>query len=74
VLLLAKFRHAERTAVVVQVVEHVGILVTAEPFVFPVKPQGLALPEERTNILFVFYASAVCIFGRVAAVIKTFRD
>ena len=41
VLLLAELLHAERCAVGIDVVQHVSILVTSQPLVFPVESQWL---------------------------------
>jgi hypothetical protein len=38
VLLFVHFLHAEHLRVLVQVVEHVRVLVAAQPLVFPVEP------------------------------------
>ena len=38
VLLLSKFGHSEGLTVTFDIVEHVGVLVAAQPLVLPVKP------------------------------------
>lgn len=58
-LLFGEFLHAEHPHVVVQVVQHVGVLVSAEPFVFPVKSKGLVAAEELRGHVLVLTLPAV---------------
>lgn len=56
----------------VQVVEHVRVLVAAQPLVFPVKAQGLPAAQEALHGVFVFKVAAVDVFVRVAGIVQTF--
>jgi len=40
-LLFAKLLHSEHLRVVIQVVEHMRVLITSQPFIFPIKAYGL---------------------------------
>ena len=53
VLLLGQLLHAEYGRVAVQVVEHVRVLVAAQPLVLPVEADGLGPAQHVPQIVFV---------------------
>lgn len=50
-LLLGHLVHAKGFAIGVNVVEHVGVLVTSQPLVLPIEPQWLAVYDQFTQTL-----------------------
>ena len=57
--------HAEDLAVVVQVVEHMRVLIAPQPFVFPVEAEGLGLLQHLANLVLVFETTAVGILALI---------
>jgi hypothetical protein len=57
--------HAENLAVVVQIVEHVRVLIAPQPFVFPVEAKRLGLLQHLANLVFVFETTAVGILALI---------
>ena len=51
VLLFSKFGHSEGLTVTFDIVEHVRVLVAAQPLVFPVKPEGPIRQEQVSETL-----------------------
>lgn len=58
VLLFRHLVHAECLAVGVDIVEHVGILVTPQPLVFPIETQRVSRGEQLTQ---TFFADVNCV-------------
>ena len=52
VLLLRQLLHSEGFPVRVNMVEHVGVLISSEPLVLPVETQGFVRLEKHTQVLF----------------------
>ena len=73
VLLLGELLHAENAAVVVQVKEHVRILITPQPLVLPVKPEWLRRTKQAPHVVFVFQVPAVHIPLGIASVVEALR-
>ena len=46
VLLFGELWHAEVLSILFQVGEHVGVLVSAEPLIFPIKSEGLTCAQK----------------------------
>jgi len=55
VLLFAEHLHAEYLRVILNVVEHVGVLVAAQPLVLPVEADGGRLPQHLPQNVFVVH-------------------
>lgn len=64
-MLFNQLLHAEHLAVVVQIVEHVCVLVAPQPFVFPVEAEGFGLLEHLADLVFVFETTAVGILALI---------
>ena len=53
-LLFAHFVHAKGRLIRINIVQHVGILISSQPFVFPVKSEGLCSFEVFAEILLTY--------------------
>ncbi len=57
--------HAKDLAVVVQVVEHMRVLIAPQPFVFPVEAEWLGLLQHLANLVLVFKTTTVGILALI---------
>ena len=69
-LLLGHLAHAEDALIVVKVMQHVSVLVAAEPLVFPIKTKGLVLAQKLLTHLLVLGLSAVRVQVRGHVVVR----
>ena len=51
VLLLGVLFHAESSAICVNIIKHVGVLVASQPLVFPVESQWLGTRQQRAELV-----------------------
>jgi hypothetical protein len=53
-LLFAELLHSEHLRVVVQVVKHMRVLITPQPFIFPIKTYGFRPAQILPQLVFIF--------------------
>jgi len=53
-LLFAELLHSEHLRVVVQVVKHMRVLITPQPFIFPIKAYGFRPAQILPQLVFIF--------------------
>lgn len=57
--LLTKFLEAKSLTILVYVSEHVGILITSQPFILPIEPQSFTVAKETLLHIFISHSPGV---------------